>query len=249
LSELKAEKFLALYRNLSGTRTAVAGQDAAAVRRAFETATGKKGPELASWLRGRAAAVDAPIAGGCDRVPEESRTVQPLLRWRDGHEQWAMDVFEVGGDYVFSLGPYQGGTPAWTQKLLDSLATVRGEKPAPPAAARPRPAGDPPRIALLIRERSYSEPEAYESALFAEHFTKRRYAGDLFGIFISPDDVYLWDYRRDVLVGCFAKDFSAPSQFPFYDATPGRMCFKMRNDLLPQSLLEYQAATVMYTGE
>lgn len=160
-----------------------------------------------------------------------------------------MDAFDVGGDYVFAMGPYQGATPAWTQKLLDSLAVIRGDKPAPPAPPRLRPAGDPPRVALLIRDRSYSEPEAYESALFAEHFTKRRYAGDLFGLFVSPDNVYLWDYRRDVLVGCFAKDFSAPSQFPFYDEAGGRLCFKMRKDLLPLGLLEYQAATVMYTGE
>jgi hypothetical protein len=85
--------------------------------------------------------------------------------------------------------------------------------------------------------------------LFAEHFTKRRYAGDLFGLFISPDDVYLWDYRRDVLIGCFAKDFSSPSALVYYEQPSGRMCFKMRRDLLPLPLLEYQAVTVMYTGE
>lgn len=249
LNELKAEKFLALYRNVSGTRAAIAAQDAGAVRSAFETATGKKGAALGQWVRARAAAVAPPLAGGCDQTPEESRTLQPLMRWRDGHEKWAMDVFDIGGDYVFAMTPYQGGTPKWTQKLLDSLTAARGETVAPPPPPRPRPAGDPPKIALLIRERIYSEPEAYESALFAEHFTKRRYAGDLFGMFISPDDVYLWDYRRDVLVACHAKDFSAPSQFTFYDAPSGRFCFKMRKDLLPLSLSEYQAATVMYTGE
>jgi len=249
LDELKAEKFLGLYRDLSGTRAVIAGQEAAAVRGVLETATGKNGPALVQWMRTRAAAISAPLAGGCDIIPEESRTLQPIMRWRDGHEQWTMDVFEIGGDYVFAMGPYQGSTPKWTQKLIDSLMVARGDKAAPAPLPRPRPAGDPPKITILIRDRVYSEPEAYESPLFAEHFTKRRYAGDLFGLFISPDDVYLWDYRRDVLTGCFAKDFSPPARPVFYDQPSGRMCFKMRRELLPLPLVEYQAATVMYTGE
>jgi len=199
-------------------------------------------------VRARAAAAPASMSPGCVVLPVEARGHQPVMRWRDAGEKWALDVYDEGDEYVVSISPYQGPMPAWTTALVDSLARLRGEK-VEPHAPRPRPAGDPPQLAICIRERVYSEPEAYESPLFLKQFPKHAYSGDLFGLFISPDAVRLWDYRRDVLLACHANGFTPVGGPMFYDEPSGRICFRLRHDLLPMSLLEYTAMTVVYTGE
>jgi hypothetical protein len=132
---------------------------------------------------------------------------------------------------------------------MDSLRVANGEKPDVAARQpKPRPAGDPPQIAILIRER-LAEPEAYESALYQKHFTRRAYAGDLFGLFIGPDTARLYDYRRDLLVGLQEPAVAIPGAPPYFDEKAGKLSFRMRRDLLPKPLTEYLAVTVLYTGE
>ncbi len=248
LDQMTGEKFPAFYAKFSASAARAAAFDAAAMRQAVEVATGKSGPALTEWVRVRAAAVPAPMNPGCKVVPAETRGHQPVMRWRDAQEKWTFEMYDEGDEYVVSVGPYQGPMPVWTQALVDSLARARGETVAP-RVARPRPAGDPPQLAILIRERVYSEPEAYESPLFLKQFTKHRYAGDLFGLFITPDEVRLWDYRRDVLLACHATGFTPAGGPKFYDEAAGRICFRLRHDFLPQLLEDYTAATLIYTGE
>lgn len=247
LRTLGPQKYAALARSLSGTETQLATIDGARVRSDIETATGKRGPALEAWAQSAAAGVTPPLAGGCKKVPVESSTKQALLRWRDAKEQWALEGFAEGEEYVLVLGPYAGPIPAWAQHMIDSLATARGEKPKP-QPPRPRPAGDPPQLTVLIRERIAADGDAYESPLFQQQFAKRNYAGELFGLFISPDGASMYDYRRDVLCGETSKN-ARPGEPAYYDEKSGRLCFRMRRDLLPKPLDEYIAMVVVYTGE
>lgn len=250
LRDLGPERFLALYRTLSGSATRVAALDAAAVRRELEKATGRRGAALDEWLRARAAATTAPLAAGCARIPEETREHPPIVRWRDLQEAWALEVHETGGEYTFVLGPYQGSMPRWAQRLADSLAAAQGRKiEGPPPGERPRPIGDPPHVAILVRDRLVAEPEAYESALFHRHFSRRRYADELLGLFVSPDGAQLWDYRRDLLVGVHDPELALPDAPVYYDQKAGRICFRLRRDLFAKPLGEYMAVTLLYTGE
>jgi hypothetical protein len=247
LRQLGPQKFLPLYRSLSRPAGTTGKPDAATVRREIEAATGKRGTALADWVRASSKEVRAPLAGGCDPLPQESRDMQPLVRWRDTAEEWALQGFVTGDDYTFIVAPYSGPTPKWAQQFMDSLAVARGEKPAPPTE-RQRPAGDPPQLAVLFRERLVREPEAYDSALFHKQFTRQIYAGELFGLLIEPDRVRLYDYRRDVLVGIHSPETTLPGQPPYYEEKPGRICFRMRRDLLPK-FGEYVPVVMRYTGE
>ena len=69
--------------------------------------------------------------------------------------------FEEGPDYTFVLGPYEGPTPKWAKQLMDSLGIKDTSQPSP--SPRGRPAGDPPQLMLLVRERMMVEAEAYET--------------------------------------------------------------------------------------
>jgi hypothetical protein len=249
LGELGPTGFLSLYRSLSGSAAASREFDAAAVRRALETATSKRGAALLTWVRDRAAAVVPPLAGGCATLPEETRALQPVLRWRDKDEQWSLLAFETGPDYTLVFGPYAGPVPKWMKQVGDSMAVLRGEKPPPAEPERPRPKGDPPQVAILVRERLMLEPEAYESTMYREDFLQRPYAGDLFALFVSPAGARLVDYRRDTVVGIHTADFTVPGSRPYYDEAAGRLCFRLRRDLLPKNLAEYVAVTLLYTGE
>jgi len=93
------------------------------------------------------------------------------------------------------------------------------------------------------------EAEAYESPLFREQFARRPYAGELYGLFITPDNARMYDYRRDVLAGVAAADFDVPGGPPYYDERAGRICFRLRRDRLAKPLTEYTAMTLIYTGE
>jgi hypothetical protein len=250
LRELGAERFAALYRKLSGSPSEVAALDGAAVRREVEAATVKRGPALLEWLRKTSSAVTPPLAAGCTTIPRETQQVQPILRWRDAQERWALEGYDQGDSYIFSIGPYQGPVPPWAQRMADSLATAHGVKPDT-TGRRPhtRPPGDPPRLVILLRERLVLQPDAYESPLFQQQFTKRRYAGDLYGLFIDPDQARLYDYRRDMLVGASSPAVATPGVTPYYDEKAGRLCFRLSHDSFLKDLGEYMVVVLLYTGE
>ena len=112
-----------------------------------------------------------------------------------------------------------------------------------------RPSGDPPQIVILLRERGTPEPEAFESPLFAKHFARCRYAGHLYGLFVSPYAARLYDYRQCLLTGCCSSDCSAPTKPPYYDDKAGRILFRFRRDLLAHPLADYTVTAIPYTGE
>jgi hypothetical protein len=248
LRGLGPERFRALYTELSTAAAPERAFDAAAVRTRMEDAVSKRGPALVDWLRTEAARVDLPLQAGCRAIPEETRTKMPVLRWRDGSEKWSMEAYETGEEYTFVIRPYAGPTPKWAQKLADSLAAIHGETP-PPRKELQRPPGDPPQLALTVRRRVYNEPEAYESRLYVEHFQRKRYAGELWGMFIAPDAVRVWDYRRDVLVAAVAPDLAVAGAPALYDEPAGVMCFRIRRDVFAEPLVQYIATCAEYTGE
>jgi hypothetical protein len=250
LRELGPERFATLYRQLAGTPGQVAALDGAAVRREIEAATGKRGAALVEWLRAKSREVTPPLAGGCTMVPQETQQTQPLLRWRDAQENWSLEGYDSGDDYIFTIGPYRGPVPPWALRLADSLAAAHGVKPDTTSRRpRTRPPGDPPRVAILLRERLVLEPDAYESRLFQQQFTKRRYAGDLYGLFIGPDEARLYDYRRDVLVGICSPDVALPGMTTYYDEKAGRLCFRLRRSSFLKPLIDYMVVVFPYTGE
>lgn len=249
LRGLGPERFLTLYEELSAASDPARAFDAAAVRQRLETATGRRGAALVEWGREHATRQPSPLNAGCGKaVPVETQNFKPVLRWRDAEERWALEAFPVGDEYVFVLQPYSGPVPAWAQRLADSLAVVRGGTVTPRPKAT-RPPGDPPQIVITLKRRMYSEPEAYESPLFRSQFRNRNYSGELFGMFIAPDAVRVWDYRRDVLVAGLAPDITPADAKTLYDQAPGRICFRLRRDVLGMSLEEFVAASVPYTGE
>jgi hypothetical protein len=252
LAKLGAARSLELVRSLSGGATQVRARDAAAVRQAIEAALGRGGSALEDLVREHATRLAPPITAGCITIPVETQTQRPQIRWRDGSENWAFDFFDAGDEFVALLAPYQGPIPAWAQKMMDSLQTAQTgvKKPASESAKpKPRPAGDPPQLSLLFRERMVTEPDAFESPLFASHFASRRYAGELAGIFIRPDGLEMWDYRRGILIGKIAPELALPADAPYYDRAAGRICFRIRRDLIPQPLLDHFAVCALYTGE
>lgn len=250
LLELGPERFAALYRKLSGTPSEVAALGGAAVRREIEAATAKRGAALTTWLRDKSREVVPPLAGGCAAIPEETQQSQPLLRWRDAQENWSLEGYETAEGYTITLGPYRGPMPRWAQRMVDSMATASGLQPdSTLRRERQRPPGDPPRVVILLRERLVLEPDAYESRLFNQQFTKRRYAGDLYGLFVGPDEARLYDYRRDLVVGVCAPELVLPGAPQYYDEKSGRLCFRLSRDNFLKPLVEYTAVCFPYTGE
>jgi hypothetical protein len=249
LHERGAEGWLQLYRELGGSRSQAAGRSAADVRAAFATAAGRTGADLVTWLQETLQAIEPPLRGGCATPVRETNERRSILSWRDRSEKWALQVFQMDDGYTGLMAPYEGPVPAWMKHLVDSLAVAQKQKfELPGSEPRPRPAGDPPRLAVLLRDRLV-QPDAFESELFREHFPTRRYAGERYGLFMSPDEVRLFDYRTGLLVGCHAPDCASPGGLPLYDEKPGRICFSMARDLLAAPLLEFVAVTVEYTGE
>jgi len=248
LQNLGATRWLDLYRSLSGTATQVRERDAAAVSKAIETATGRRGADLANVVREHARGFVAPIAAGCTTWPVETQSQIPQIRWRDKDEKWALDFFEDGNGYVATLGPYQGPLPAWALRMMDSLQSG-GKKPVTNPKPVARPAGDPPQLSLLFRERLKAEPDAFESPIHASQFASRRYAGELVGLIIRSDGIEMWDYRGGILIGRVAADLALPTDGTYYDKPGGRICFRLQPGLMPSPLLEHIAVCSPYTGE
>jgi hypothetical protein len=241
--------FLQLCRDLGGSRSQTAGRSAADVRAAIETVVGRKGADLSAWMQQTLQGIEPPLRGGCSVLVHETFERRSILSWRDRAERWTFQMFEMEGDYMGVMSPYEGPVPAWMKKMVDSVATARGTKvELPGSEPRGRPPGDPPQLVILLRDRLY-QPEAFESPLFLEHFPTRKYGGERYGLFVSPDEIRLIDYRTGLLVGCGGRDCAAPGGPPLYDEAPGRVCFRMARDLLGAPLLEFMAMTVEYTGE
>ena len=250
LHGLGPARFLELYRAQSGSAAQVEARPAAEVRRALEEATAARGPGLAAWVNSRIGALEPPLAGGCAQVPVETAERQSLVRWRDGGEHWQLRAFETGDWYTFVISPYDGPLPAWARRLADSLAAASGAKRPPSAPEKhERPAGDPPRIALILRPRGQPAAEAFESRMYNEHFASRPYHGELYGLFVGPDAARLYDYRLEQLVGCQAKECTAPGGPTYYEVGAGRVCFRLRRSLLRDPITDYMIVTIPYTGE
>ncbi|MFQ5600530.1 MAG: hypothetical protein ACE5G2_08250 [Candidatus Krumholzibacteriia bacterium] len=252
LEDLGPSRFFELYRELAGTSSQVQARSAADIRAAIEKATGKSGDALFEAVRAKLGALDPPLRAGCTSWPFETRGMQPVLRWRDGEEMWALQAFETGDDYTMTIAPYEPGPPRWVRRFTDSLAVAHGREPAyaddePEPVSRP--SGDPPEIVLLVRERLDQEPEPFESPLFASHFASRLYAQELYGLFVNPDGAWLYDYRRGILIAEFSADTSPPGHPTFYDEELGRICFRFRRDLFAKQLAAYYVTVFIYTGE
>jgi hypothetical protein len=252
LRGLGPERYLTLYRSMSGSHAQVeALQAPTSLRRAVETATSRRGDALLAWVRAGADSLSAPLSSGVVNLPRETITVQPVMRWRDATEKWALQVYETGPDYTVVISPYEPGLPEWARRKVDSLGVVGGNKKSnlPPAVPVARPSGDPPQIVILLRDRGVPEPEAFESALFTKQFARRRYAGDLYGLFVSPDAARLYSYRQNLLTGCCSADCAVPTKPPYYDDKAGRIVFRLRRNLIAHPLIDYTITALPYTGE
>lgn len=67
--------------------------------------------------------------------------------------------------------------------------------------------------------------------LFTEHFPDREYHGESHGLLFSPQEVKLYDYRRQMLIGLHAQGFWPSEEFT--DEAEGTLRFRVRKDLLP----------------
>jgi len=250
LQELTPGGFVDLVRGLGGTAAQVAARTPAAVRAAIETASGKKGAALDDAVRQRIEAFSPPLRAGCTSWPTDTRGLQPVLNWRDKNEQWGVLGYETGDDYTITVAAYEAGPPRWMRAMLDSLSEHYGaEQQEWDTKPAPRPLGDPPRITLLVRARMEEDLEPYESALFAQHFLARDYKNDLFGLFITPDDARLYDYRQNKLVGEYSAKTAPPGGLVYFDEKSGHICFRFRRDLFPRPLTAYYVFVSIYTGE
>ena len=249
LDELGAEAFLAMVRSTAGTPPAAGGRNVAA-RRAIEKATGQSGAALTQRVQKRLATYRSTIVPGCETWPADLYGVQPFLRWRDAAEHWGLLGYEIGDEYLFTVAPYDPALPKWMRQTADSLAAeFVGEKPEWEIPEVKRPTGDPMPIVLLVRAKLEEDLEPYESRLFEQQFLARDYKNDLFGLFVTPDDVRLYDYTRNKLLAEFTVQSAPPGGLVYYDETPGRICFRFPKSLIPRPLTSYYVFLSQHTGE
>ena len=104
-------------------------------------------------------------------------------------------------------------------------------------------------IVVQVRAKLQEDVEAYESALFAEHYLVQNYKNELFGMFISPDYVRLFDYSQNKLVAEFAVRTDPQGELQYYDSEQQRVCFRFPVNLIPRPLTSYFVSLVVYTGE
>jgi len=134
---------------------------------------------------------------------------------------------------------------------VDSLAMeYAGDKPEwqeIPAAVRP--VGDPPPLFFLIRAKLEEDLEPYESTLFREHFLSRDYRNDLWGFFVTPDEVKLYDYTQNKVLAEYVAAEAPAAEHPFYDEEPGHICFSLPTSHFPRPLTAYYVFLGYYTGE
>ncbi len=249
LDELGGAKFQELLRATAG-KAPEAGPRNAAARRAIEKALGQSGPALLQRVQQRLATYPPTIRPGCEKWPTEIPGLQPILRWRGSGEDWGLLAYEVGADYIFTMAPYDAALPKWMRHVVDSLSTAyAGEKATVEVAEVKRPSGDPVPIAMLVRAKLEEDLEPYESTLFTKHFLNRDYKNDLFGLFITPDDVRLYDYTRNKLIAEYVVKMAAPGGPVYYDEKPGHICFNLDKKFAPRSLTSYYVFINQHTGE
>ncbi len=246
LDELGAQKFLALVR---GAPAGEGGGNTVA-REAIERAMGVQGEALLQRVQQRLSQYTPTIQPGCETWPGDVQGVQPILRWRDTKDAWGLLGYEIGDEYVFTIAAHDPSLPKWMQRMVDSLsAEYSGEKPAWEIQEVKRPAGDPDPIVVLVRARLEEDLEPYESRLFAEHFVQRDFRNDLYGLFISPDDVRFYDYTHNKLLAEYSTKTAAPGGLVYYDETLGKICFRFPRNLLARPLTTYYVFLSTHTGE
>ena len=249
LDALGAETFMGLVRSTAGTAPATTGRNAAA-RRVIEQAMGRSGDALLQHVQQGLAASPPTIQPGCEAWPAEVLGLQPFLRWRDNRDAWGLLGYEIGDEYVFTVAPYDPALPKWMRQMMDSLAVEStGEKPEWEVPEVKRPGGDPVPIVLLVRAKLEEDLEPYESTLFKEQFLARDYKNDLFGLFVTPDDVRLYDYTRNKLLAEYSVKTAPPGGRVYYDETPGHICFRFPRSLVPRPLTSYYVFVTQHTGE
>ena len=144
-------------------------------------------------------------------------------------------------------------TPQALERLTERYRIVfdSGREPDTIEVAKPvpRPPGDPPYIVLLVRERLDPEPEPFESPLFADQFISREYGNEIFGLFVNPDEVRIYNYRCGTIVGEYSVDTAPPGGKTFYNEEEGHICFRFDRSLLPKPLTHYYVMSLTYTGE
>jgi hypothetical protein len=250
LEELEADAFATLLRELGGTTTQVATRSSQDVRAALEAATSKSGSNLTALVRRTAESMLNVMRPGCETWPTEIFGLEPMLRWRDREEAWALTGYVQGDDHIMTVAPFAPGPAAWVMDLVDSLsAEAVGQLPEWTYQEPVRPEGDPPTVVLLVRVKMEQDLEPYESPLFREHYFTRMYRNDLFGLFVSPDDVRLYDYGQNKVVAEFDTRTTAPGGPVYYDEEPGHICFRFPTNLFPRTLTSYYVELFPYTGE
>jgi hypothetical protein len=248
---LGPQAYFELYASLRGTPQAMQHLDMKSVRQAIEQATGKKGNKLDRAILERLRAMVGPVQSGCDRWPADIRNLRALLSWRDTESTWNMRGYDIGQQYVFGVGAFREGMPAWEYDYVDSIARAHGKEgidlersPEPE-----RPAGDPPYIVVTFSPRYDLEPEPYVSRLYETLFSSREYRSELFGFFVTYDLVRIYDYRTDRLVAEYAVDTAPPDDPQFYDEEAGRVCFRVDKSVFGKPFTDFAPRASRYTGE
>jgi len=253
LDQLEPEPFAALLRATGGTRSQVAALETETVRNALQAATGKGRREMTQDVQDHFAEMRPSLLPGCAEWPADIRGLNPILQWRNGTEEWGLMGYTIGGDYVFTIAAYVPGPPPWMRDLVDSLQAEHADNSmawvAPSKGANPKLVGAPPEVVLQVRAKLQEDVEAYESALFAKHYLVQNYKNELFGMFISPDFVRLFDYSQNKLVAEFSVSGDPAGDLPFYDSELQRICFRFPISLMPRPLTSYYVSLNEYTGE
>lgn len=253
LSQLSYEELGTLLRSCGGTTRQVEALDVESLRRALGRATGMGRREMLGSVQEHLDGLEFALQPGCKQWPAETRGLDSILQWRDPLADWSLMAYVLDDEYVFTVAAYVAGPPEWMRDLVDSLTAAHAEDAyewVPPAqGANPKLEGDPPEITMLVRAKVEEDVEPYESALFAEHFLVHNYKNELFGMFVSADDVRLYDYSQDKLVAEFSVREDPGSELVFYDEAKQRICYRLPADLIPRPLTAYYVQLERYSGE
>lgn len=247
---LGAQGFFELYAGMRHTPAAAADVLPEDIRRAIETATGKKGKELEKAVLAQLKRFVANIECGCDQWPADVPNLQSMLSWQDVESSWAMRAYESGDSFIIAIGAHRTGMPSWALDYVDSVAAANGADLRMEREPEPeRPDGDPPYFVVTFGPRFDMDPEPYDSRLFGRLFASQEYLNQLLGLFFSHDMVRVYDYRIDRLIAEYDVANAPPGDPVFYDEELGRVCFRMRKSVFPKPIREYTPRAGRYTGE
>jgi hypothetical protein len=251
LESLGPKAFLELLRSTGHERSRQNDDDNSQALKGIEKSLAMQDEALWRWAGEQVRHIEPTVQPGCDRWPPGVDGLQAFLRWRDTEEQWSLQGYEVDGRYEFAVGPHVPGPPQWLRNRVDSLAMeYAGEAPEwhqyPPTQ---RPLGDPPPIFFLVRAKLEEDLEPYESTLFSKQFLSRDYRNDLWGFFVTPDDVKLYDYTQNKILAEYVAAESPPPEHTYYDEESGHLCFSLSASHFPRPLTAYYVFLGYYTGE